>query len=392
MLNHVQVLAGQIGPRGTGTPGEAAAADTVAGILASLHLPVERHTFRAVSSQNAYPMAVDLVALVAIALYPLDGLLTRWLAAAVALLSALLLWQTIVNSENLLRRFLPKVTSNNVITRIEPQGEVGRRVVVLAHLDTNRCRMVWQTGAVRSLTPLTYMYLEVLGFLGVLYLTGALLPGAAWVWWVSLLPAAYIIGTVVTLWRDDQTPFSPGANDNAASVAVALELARRLASRPLASTQVWLAFTGAEETDHGGLLELLRRHNRLMRQAAFIGLEGVGGGDLVYLTRQGLVFPYRPDPDLLASAERVATRHPQWAVRPAEMIIEDEVRTLRYGGYRALCIAGMDPRTGTLAHWHRADDMPETVSLAALENAARFVQALLEEMDSPAAASEQRQG
>ncbi len=392
MIDHVQVLAGQIGPRGTGTPGEAAAADVVAGILASLHLPLERHTFRAVSSQNAYPMAVDLVALIAVAIYPIDGFLSRWIAAVLALLSGLLLWQTIVNSENLLRPFLPKVTSPNVIARIEPQGVINRRVVVLAHLDTNRCRMVWQSGAVRSLTPLTYMYLGVLGFLGILYLAGALLPGAAWVWWVSLLPAAYIIGTAVTLWRDDRTPFSPGANDNAASMAVALELARRLASPPLAATEVWLAFTGAEETDHGGLLELLRRHNRLMREAIFIDLEGVGGGDLVYLRRQGLVFPYRPDPDLLAAAERVAARHSECAARPAEMIIEDEVRTLRYGGYRAMCIAGMDPESGTLAHWHRADDTPETISPAALENAARFVQALLEEMDSPAAASEQPQG
>ena len=42
MLSHVRKLAGEIGPRGTGTPGEAAAADFVAGRISALGLPVER--------------------------------------------------------------------------------------------------------------------------------------------------------------------------------------------------------------------------------------------------------------------------------------------------------------------------------------------------------------
>jgi hypothetical protein len=386
-LAHVQALAGEIGPRGTGTPGEEAAAEYVARCLAAMRLPVERQAFRAVGSQNAFPLAIDLVALLAVAIYAVGGGPGRWIAAGLALSTAPLLWQTIRTSGGPLRPLLARVTSRNVVARIEPQGEVRERVVLLAHLDTNRCRMAWQSSAVRALEPLTYLTLAMLASLGGFYLAGALLGGAGWLWWVSLLPAAYVAGTVVTLVRDDRTAYTCGAHDNAASAAVALEIAARLAAQPPVATQVWLAFTGAEETDHAGLYALLHRYQSDLRQAAFIGLEGLGSGDLVYLTRQGVCAHYRPDAGLLALAEHVANLCPDLGARAAQMTGEDEVGTLRRFGYRAICIAGRDPATGTLPHWHRADDTADTVSDRFLERAADFVMALLQEIDKQALAA-----
>jgi hypothetical protein len=186
------------------------------------------------------------------------------------------------------------------------------------------------------------------------------------------------------LWRDLRTPYTPGAHDNAASVAVALEVDQRLASQPLAHTQVWLAFTGAEETDHAGLYAILREHGSVLREAAFVGLEGLGSGELVYLTRQGVCAHYTPDAELLALAEGVAAQRPELGARAAQMTGEDEVGTLRRSGYRALCIAGRDPATGTLPHWHRADDTPDTISGEFQERAVEFVMALLKAMDDQA--------
>jgi hypothetical protein len=381
LVEPVQVLAGEIGPRGTGTPGEAAAADYVARYLARLRLAVERQEFRAVADQNAFPLAVNLVALLAVLLYPLGGPLARWAAAALALATPVLFWEMVTHSESPLRPLLPHVRSQNVIGRIPPTGETRQRVVLLAHLDTNRCRLAWQSATVRYLEPLTWLTFAMLMLLGGLYLAGAFLGGPTWIWWLSLLPAGYILGTVITLWRDGRTPFSPGAHDNASGVAVALAVGRRLASQPLWYTEVWLAFTGAEETDHRGLKVLLQEHGATLRDAAFLDLEGVGGGELVYLVREGLCWPYRPDPGLLALAERVAARRPDLGVRPARMTVEDEVRTLRNRRYRALCIAGRDPQTGTLPRWHRADDTADTVSPEALERAATFVWEMVKAME-----------
>ena len=152
-------------------------------------------------------------------------------------------------------------------------------------------------------------------------------------------------------------------------------------NEPLQNTQVWFIFEGAEETDHAGAIDFLRRHGADLREASFISLEGVGSGAIVYLTRQGICTSYRPTPELLSLAETVASKHPELDFHPAEMPIEDDVRTLRERGYHAIGIAGCDPYTGVLPYWHRPDDTPDKVSDATMQQAAKIVVACLEALD-----------
>jgi hypothetical protein len=382
MLDDVRHLAEAIGPRGTGTPEEAAAADYVAGRLHALGLSHEGQAFQTVASQNVFPLTVDLLALLSVLIYPLSRPISSWAAAALGLVTAPLLWRSILYSDSPFSSLLARKRSQNVVTRISPQARLGQRAVVLAHLDTNRCRLAWQSSTVRYLEPLTWLTLAVLFSIGTLHLTGAILGGPLGPWLATMIPAAYVIATVVTLWKDDRTPFSPGAHDNAASVAVALELVPELIDKPLDHTEVWLAFTGAEETDHAGLKTLLKDRREVLRRAVFIDLEGVGSGDIVYLARQGLCRHYYPDPALLAVARRVAGSRPEWKIEQAEMLMEDEVRTLRQHGYQALGIAGRDPSTGSLPFWHRADDTADKVSDKVMRRAADFVTAILREIDA----------
>jgi hypothetical protein len=382
LLEDVQYLAGKIGPRGTGTPGEVAAGDYVTSRLAGMGLSVEQYPFRSVTSQNGFPLAIDLLVLLAVLIYPLDGAPLRWVAAVLASSAAPLLWQTIRNAGNPLSPILPKVSSRNIETRIAPRKEIGERVVVLAHLDTNRCRLAWQSKMAASIEPLTWLTLGMLACPGLLYLAGALFDGPRWLWLVSLLPAAYALGMIITLWRDDRTPYSPGAHDNAASIAVSLEVAARLCSAPLQNVEAWFIFDGAEETDHAGVKDLLRRRGDLLREAVFFGLEGLGSGEIVYLTRQGICAPYYPSPELLELAEQVSISHPELYFQPAQMLMEDDVRTLRGRGYRAIGVAGLDPQTGTLPYWHRSDDTPEAVSAQTMERAADILCALLKKIDA----------
>ncbi len=389
MLADVEELAGRIGPRGTGTSAERAAGDYVAARLAALGLPAARTTFRAVRDQNVFPLASVALSLLAVAAYPF-GRAGRLAAAGLALPSAPLLWRAIRLSRSPLGPLLPKVSSGNVVATLAPSGVPVGRVVLLAHLDTNRSRLAWRAGAVRQLERLTWLTVAMLAAPGALYAAGAATglasrttrksrPGV--LWYTSLVPAAYAVGMLITLLRDWRAPYSPGAHDNAASVAVALEVARRLAARPLERTEVVLAFTGAEETDHAGLVALLAQEPAAMRAADFIGLEGLGSGRLTYLTREGLCDHVRPEPALLATVVRAAARRPGLATEPAELPLEDEVTGLRRLGYRALCLAGYDPREGSLPHWHRPDDTPDTVSGAFMARAADFVAAVLEEID-----------
>ena len=69
--------------------------------------------------------------------------------------------------------------------------------------------------------------------------------------------------------------------------------------------------------------------------------------------------------------------------RAREMTVVCETQTLRRLGRNALTVAGYDPRTRSLPHWHTCDDLSEVVSPAALARAREFLEELLRTTDKP---------
>ena len=378
LLAHAVCLAGRIGPRGTGTVAEVQAADYIRDQLGALGCPFEEQRFRAVADMNWFPVSAVIFNLLGALIYPWSGS-TRWVAAFFAGFAVLLLWWALTRADSPVRFVLPHVRSQNVIACFASQEEVRQRVVVLSHLDSNRCRLAWRAGRTTTIRFGSLATLGVCTLNVALYLIGAA-TGSSWPYFASLLGVTYGIATLVILLAELQLPYSPGANDNASAVAVNLEIASKLAREPLQSTEVRLAFTGAEEVDHRGLKRLLEDYQELS-DAYFLDLEGVGAGELCYLTQEGLLKPYRPDSTLLALAQRVANRHPELAFKAAGMMVVDEVQTLRRLGYRAICFAGRDAATDSLAYWHTSDDVVGNINGHVLVRAAEFVWAMLKELD-----------
>ena len=327
---------------------------------------------------NWFPITAALVSLCGIALYPLSEW-ARFPAALLASLAAPLLWWAITRADSPFWFLLPRVTSRNVVARIAPTGKTTQIVVVISHLDSNRCRLVWRAGKARTIKVGSIAPLSVYSSIGVLLLLGAA-SGWGWPYFSSLPSAIYALATLIVLFAEIRRPYSPGANDNAASVAVNLGLATQLAREPLETTEVWFAFTGAEEVDHRGLKVLLKEHPKL-REALFIDLEGVGGGDICYLAQEGILRYYNPDPELLRFAKEAAKRRADLNVKPGVMSVVDEVQTLRRLGYRAICLAGRNSQTDSLPYWHTCTDTVEHVSAVMLERTAEFVWEMLHGID-----------
>ena len=374
----MNALAQEIGPRGTGTVGEEEAAHYVRDRLQHFCLSIEERSFRAVAEMNWFPIIAALISLCGTALYPLS----EWIcfpAALLASLAAPLLWWAITRADSPFWFLLPRVTSRNVVAHIAPTGKTTQTVVVISHLDSNRCRLVWRAGKAKTIKAGSIATLIVYSAIGLLLLLGAA-SGWSWPYSASLPGAVYALATLIVLFAEMRRPYSPGANDNAASVAVNLGLATQIAREPLETTEVWFAFTGAEEVDHRGLKVLLKEHPEL-REALFIDLEGVGGGELCYLTQEGILRYYNPDPALLEFTEEVAKRRSDLNVKPGVMSIVDEVQTLRRLGYRAICLAGRDPQTDSLPYWHTCEDTVEHVSAVALGRTAEFIWEMLHGID-----------
>ena len=101
--------------------------------------------------------------------------------------------------------------------------------------------------------------------------------------WIGLVLAIFHFLGWFTGVTADLGRYSPGANDNASSVGTILALAERLRDQPLQNTEIWLAFTGCEESGCDGMLSLIKEHGNELREALFIDFEMVGIGDSILL-------------------------------------------------------------------------------------------------------------
>jgi hypothetical protein len=317
-LDHVQHLAGEIGGRGSCTPAERRAAEYAAAEMRQMGVAqVALEPFLAVPS-TYWPFALAFgAALLGTLLAWLVG--SRWTLAAAALLSGLGTGGMLAETDlagNWMRRLLPHRGSQNAVGRLPPVGEVWRRAVLCAHLDSHRTPIFYSSPAWHRVFgllvggALASMALAAAAY-AVAYALWALLDWA-WVRWLGLAAAAIQLFALTLCLHADRTPYSPGANDNASGAGVTLALARRLAQQPLTHTEVWLALTGCEEVGARGMAAFLDTHAAELGEGAlYLILDQVAIGRQGYLTADGLVRKHATHPEALDVARQAAGALPE---------------------------------------------------------------------------------
>jgi hypothetical protein len=382
LLQHVHILSREIGPRPAGGAQEARAAAYVRGALHQAGVAdVEMQTFKAPNTWT-YLLAMPLCgALVGNLLGRLNRV-GRIAGGVLSSISAYYLWRATRGLDSPLLPLTPQGSSRNVIACIRPLGPIMRRVVLLGHLDSNKARISFRPSMVQSV-PIFVALLQ-LGTLisGLLQVFAGLAPRRR-MDRVADATALPLLGMEALLVADEATPYVAGANDNASAVAVLLGLGAWLVRDPLMHTEIWLAFTGAEESGCYGVKALLKEHGRTLWDAYFIDLELVGTGQLAFVTEHGLLpfSRYTPDPELAEIARWVAHGRPDLAVEGRPMAIIEEVSVLRKLGYKAICLAGYNPSTGWPPNWHQVSDVYENISGDVLNRAAEFTLEMIRAID-----------
>lgn len=390
LMLHVRKLAEEIGPRPAGHPAEMRARQYVRQVLSALdYEDVETLPFLTPDTWG-YALGNPLALTLASNLLGTRSRVGRVLGGAMALASAYTLWRSTRIDKQPLAALSPRRQSATLIVRVPPTEEQRRILVLLAHTDSNKHRPSFSPQLKKYLLGLTTAGLASMASNGVAQIVeglsgskgaGRTCEGASkfrkaslWAVVASLLIALY----------DETGPYVPGASDNASAVACVLGLAAQLREQPLRHTEVWLAFTGAEETGCLGAHALLDTYGDRLRDAWFLDLDMVGAEDVVYVTRHtgfSLLSAYRPDVQSLTWAEYTAHRHPEIGVRGGTMVIGEEVGALRVRGYRGVCLSSIGP-DGWLENWHQSSDNVENLVPASLGKAARFAWAMMQDLDN----------
>ena len=386
----VTYLVDGIGARGSGTAEEAQAAEYVRSVLDGLNIAYEEQPFRSAASAWR-PFAVMLgLAVFATLLAPLFSPASSLLAA---FLLALSLWLTIRESllqDTILRRLLPQVDSRSVIGRLPPEGEAQQQIVLVAHLDTHRTPYFHRSRKRQHWFGFIIITAEAGTIINILLYLALAGSGQMWLWYASLPFALLHLLMALVCAAVERTPFSPGANDNAAAVGTALQVARELREQPLAHTDLWILFSGCEEVGAYGMREFLIEYSPALHGAQFIDLEMVGQGIPGVVIKEGMFRRINYDPWLIEEACAAAESVWQPAFRKEAHAYGESVVTQR-AGYPSVTLNTVLAETGKTAVWHRMDDDLDAISPQTIENVVSWVLALLRGLDETAGARDHTQ-
>ncbi|HEU4327807.1 MAG TPA: M28 family peptidase [Roseiflexaceae bacterium] len=382
LLEHVRALADGIGPRPTGHPAEAQARDYIRRTLAEAGIATPEELPFDTWDTWGYPMAAPT--LLSLAACLLGGQRrSAALGTAVALGDLYHLWRTFQTQKQPLAPLFPKRPSGTLLARLPPIGVPKRRVVLAGHTDSNKERPTFGPTLKHGLRTAgtATVVAHMLAALALAWETARPSPGSRRARRASALALAAQAGTLL---YDERGPYNPGANDNASAVACLLGLGAQLRRRPMRHTEVWLAFTGSEESNCLGLHTLLDRRGEELREAWFIDFELVGAPEVAFVTEHSsmtYLHTYTPDAQSVDLARQTQQRHPELKVQGRAVVINDEVAALRRRGFRGICLVGLGP-DGWLPNWHQPSDTTTHLDPSGLERAARFALGMIETLDS----------
>lgn len=382
LIETVRALADDIGPRPAGHEEEEQAREYLRGRLDETAITdVETLRFRTTDTWGW--LTIPPVILSAIAGFlPRRGLLWRLLSALVAAVGAIELGRAYTTGSQWLTPLHVKHPGGTILAKIKPGSKVKRRVVLIGHVDSNKHRATFSPMLKRALIP-TATASTVATWMQVVL---ALLPNWRVVRWVRRAVQLFVVGGLATLLNDEREGYIDGANDNASAVACVLGIGTQATQTPLENTEVWLAFTGSEETGLQGLEAVLDRYENELRNALFIDYEMVGAGNIHYCTRHSgftAFSAYYPDAELERIAAEVARKNADLRVTGRDFIMKEEVDLLWRRGYRGICIAGQG-EDGWLVNWHQYNDNSSNIHRQPLERAARFGWAMMQAIDGQA--------
>ena len=383
-LDHIRALAEDIGPRGSTTEGERRGSEYCRRVLSDLGYAAQLEPFSSARSIYHPHLLGAGALLVAFAVYPWAGRWTAGIAFVISLVALVSELMELGFRDNVLRRLVPKGPSQNAVATVAPRGEHTQDLILIGHVDSHRSPIIFRSEGWLKFYGV-FIVVAFASFLAQLALYGlGTVTQWSWIWWASIPSAVCAIVQAAICLEADSTPFSPGANDNATAAGLVLTLGEHLRQTPLEHSRVWLACTGCEEVQHYGAVDFLRRHRAEFRDPTAVVFESLGCDGPAWLTREGIIVPFRADRDLVALAEQLAADHPEWRGYPTKIFGGNtEMADALRAGIPAVTLCGITA-DGRLPYWHQPGDTVDKMDPEVLDRAYAFTWAYLLALDARA--------
>jgi hypothetical protein len=289
-----------------------------------------------------------------------------------------------------LRRLFRKGQSRHVIGSLGPD-DAKRTIILTGHHDAGQTSsVIFEPEGLRRQIRFWKehfgiafpQYLFLMGAFGLILLAGFIRLGGNDSGLESVLLAVGSIilliagGVHLTMWGKG---FAGGASDNASGVAAAIETAMRLKTRMPKDTRIVVVSFGAEETMvTGSALMVKSMFADYDRENTYvINLDGVGGGDIRFVTGEGLLQVFHYDAELITAARKVARLKGFESFRPYVIRAGGtDALPFKHAGFKAIMLLGLDEDdVPPNYHWHT--DTPENIDPKSLERAVQITEMMV---------------
>lgn len=354
-FEHIDRLAYGIGPRVSGTRGEALSADYIQNYLKSIGLETRRQAF-SFTDRRARRKMFSVV--LAVSFPPILLLPSGW---------SILIWLCLLA----LTFFtpLPRGRGINIVARIRGKPPT---IALSAHHDSAKCSRGGRK----------------LFLISIFAATAAVLIRPIFGCWIPLWSLCSILLVANAFFMLKREVLSPGANDNASGVAVLLEVARCLREVPDPPKVIFL-FTGAEEQGLEGMKNILRE-KIVPKGTPILNVDTVGFGSQAYFiegngTRRKLATSIELNKKLEETAARLQIKILPWwsasarhdhipaiaAGHPATTLTFDspDQQTDRKAVKKGL----VNARKRSYRWLHTRDDLPDKLEADTVETAGNLI-------------------
>jgi hypothetical protein len=381
-LNHIHALAVDIGPRGPTRAGERQGALYAQAQFEKMGLQPALETFSSARSIFHPHLLASILMLLAFILFPLGGMLTAVVAALLSIFVVVCELMELSFQNNPFRMIMPKGESQNVYAIIPAVGEHKRDQVLVGHLDSQRTPIIFSTRRWVKVYDRFTMVVFVSFIWQIIIYSLAIFIRIPWAWYASFPTAVCAILLAVMCIHAEATPFTAGANDNASAVGMVLALAEELTAHPLQHTRVFAVCTGCEEVQHYGMIDFYKRHLSDLKNPTALVYEMLGCANPAWLTKEGIIVPFKADQHLVQIAEHLASQHPEWGAHPAVISggnteMADALRCK----IPAITITGTT-REGVSPYWHQLADTFDKMDPVVMEKTWAMAQAMIDYMDN----------
>ncbi len=265
---------------------------------------------------------------------------------------------------------IPQRRALNLIARILPNGQIQNRVILIAHVDTDKQRLSGHP-KIRELIPDLANTLSKISLWG----TG-LFDKKTPQWLRKLMFGGTLAQSALIAANEIGNPLN-GSNDNASGIAVLLCLAETLVHQPLHNTEVILAFTSCDTLYGRGTAELVAQYTNDWHASRWIVVDNVGSGELCWMTDNKL------DHSISISnmMQQIAHTKPEWGIMGRSLSVPNPAEPLLARHLNAATVMGYERMSAFPENWRQTTDNIENISLTTLEKTRQFLSATLISID-----------